>query len=153
MDRYFGVECQSSLRQTVFYCRVSRRAQQADRPAVATAGHGDVLSRYDLAVDEWLTKVGSGLDFKRPEHRALMERIEGRGIGLLLVAHEDRLWRLGFDWFEYFADTHGCEIRVVNYPSLLPQAELVEHLMSVIHTFSDRLSGSHRYRKQIRVAP
>ena len=54
--------------------------------------------------------------------RALMERIGNREPGLLLVAHEDRLCRFGIDWFAYFAEPHGCEIRVVNQPSLSPQA-------------------------------
>lgn len=86
VDRYFGVERQSSPRQTVFYCRVSRRARQADLRSQQQA-----METFCLGAGEWLAKVGSGLDFKRPEHRVLMERIEGRGIGLLPVAHEDRL--------------------------------------------------------------
>ncbi len=39
---------------------------------------------------------------------------------------------------------------MVNQPSLSPQAEWVEDLMAVVHTFSCRLYGLHRYRKQIR---
>ena len=66
-----------------------------------------------IAVDEWLTEIGSGLEFQRPVFRALMEQ-ENRELGLLLVAHQDRLCRFGFDWFAYFAERHGCEIRVVN---------------------------------------
>ena len=103
-------------------------------------------------MDDWLTEIGGGLNFQRPVFRALMERIEKGELGLLLVAHQDRLCRFGFDWFEYFAESHGCEIRVVNQPSLSPQAELVEDLMAVVHTFSCRLHGLRRYRKQIREA-
>ncbi|MDE0672077.1 MAG: IS607 family transposase, partial [Caldilineaceae bacterium] len=84
--------------------------------------------------------------------RALMERIGKRELGLLLVAHEDRLCRFGFDWFADFAESHDCEIRVVNQPSLSPQAELVEDLMAVVDSFSGRLPGLRRYRKQIREA-
>ena len=106
----------------------------------------------DLAVDEWLTKIGDGLDFQRPVFRSLRERIGKREPGLLLVAHEDRPCRFGFDWFAYFAERHGCEIRVVNQPSLSPQAEWVEDLMAVVDSFSGRLPGLRRYRKQIREA-
>ena len=66
-----------------------------------------------LAVDAWLTAIGDGLDFQRPVFRALRERIEHSEVGLLPVAHEDRPCRFGFDWFAYFAERHGCEIRVV----------------------------------------
>ncbi len=106
----------------------------------------------DLAVDEWLTKIGDGLDFQRPVFRALMERIGKREPGLLPGAHEDRPCRFGFDWFAYFAESHGCEIRVVNQPSLSLQAEWVEDLMAVVDTFSGHLPGLCRYRKQIKAA-
>ena len=53
---------------------------------------------------------------------------------------------------EYFADRHGCGIRVVNQPSLSPQAELVEDPVAVVRTFSCRLHGLRRYRRQIREA-
>ncbi len=105
-----------------------------------------------LAVDEWLPEIGSGLDFQRPVSRALRERIGKREPGLLLVAHQDRLCRFGFDWFADFAESHGCEIRVVNQPSLSSQAEWVEDLMAVVDSFSGRLPGLRWYRKQIREA-
>ena len=103
-------------------------------------------------MDEWLTEMGGGLNFKRPVFRALMERVEKREPGLLPVARRDRLCRFGFDGFEYFADRHGCTIRVVNQPSLSPQAELVEDPVTVVHAFSCHLHGLRRYRKQIREA-
>ena len=105
-----------------------------------------------MAVDEWTIEIGGGLNFKRPVFRSLMARVGNRELGLLPVAHQDRLCRFGFDGFEYFADAHGCGIRVVNQPALSPQAELVEDPMVVVHIFSGRLYGLCRYRKQIREA-
>ena len=152
VDRYFGVQRdEAGAGRTVVYCRVSSRAQQDDLRSQQQAMETYCLGA-GLAVDEWLTEIGGGLDFKRPVFRALMAQVEKGEVGLLVVAHQDRLCRFGFDWFEHFADAHGCEIRVVNQPSLSPQAELVEDLMAVVHTFSDRLSGLRRYRKQIKEA-
>jgi len=105
-----------------------------------------------VAVDEWRSKIGSGLDFQREVFRALRERIGKREPGLLLLAHEDRLCQFGFDGFAYFAGSHGCEIRVVYQPGLSPQAEWVEDLMAVVDSFSGRLPGLRRYRKQIKAA-
>ena len=105
-----------------------------------------------VAVDEWRSKIGGGLDFQREVFLSLLERIEARAVVHLLMVHKDRLCRFGSDWFAYFADTHGCEIRVVNQPSLSPQAEWVEDLMVVVDSFSGRLPGLRRYRKRIREA-
>ena len=107
---------------TVVHGRVSRRAQRDDLWSQPQAMETFCLGT-GLAVDEWPAEIGGGLEFQRPVFRALREWIEKRELGLLLVAHEDRLCRFGFDWFEYFADTYGCEICVVNQPSLAPQAE------------------------------
>ena len=152
VDRFFGVErAPPELRRTVVYCRVSHRAQRDDLRSQQQAMETFCLGA-GIAVDEWLTEIGSGLEFQRPVFRALMEQIENRELGLLLVAHQDRLCRFGFDWFAYFAERHGCEIRVVNQPSLSPQAEWVEDLVAVVDTFSCRLPSLRRYRKQIRDA-
>ena len=151
VERYFGVEPAPDTRQTVVYCRVSHRSRQADLQVQQQAMEAFCLGA-GLAVDAWLTEIGGSLDFQRPVFRSLMGRIEKRELSLLLVAHQDRLCRFGFDWFEYFAKTHGCEIRVANQPSLSPRAELVEDLMAVIQTFSGRLPGLRQYRKQIKEA-
>ena len=123
VDRYFGVERMPEAGQTVVHGRrVSSRSQRDDlrsrQQAMETFCPG-----AGIAVDEWLSEMGGGLNFKRPVFRSLMERIGNREPGLLLMAHKDRLCRFGFDWFEHFADTHGCGIRVVNQPSLSPQAD------------------------------
>ncbi len=81
-----------------------------------------------------------------------MARIEHRDIAHLLIAHRDRLTRFGFDWFEHFAQRHGCTFTVVNQASLSPQAEMVEDLMAIVHTFSGRLSGLRSYQRTIREA-
>ncbi len=151
VERYFGVEHASEAGRTVVYCRVSNRAQGNDLRSQPQAMETFRLGA-GLAVDEWRPEIGGGPDFRRPVFRSLRERMEHRGLGLVPAAHEDRPRRFGFDWFAYFAETHGCEIRVVNQPSLSPQAELVEDLMAVVDIFSGRLYGLRRYRKQIREA-
>ncbi len=66
----------------------------------------------DIAVDEWIDEIGSGMNFKRKKFLDLMARI-GRGeIQRLIIAHKDRLSRFGFDSFEHYATTNGCEILV-----------------------------------------
>jgi predicted site-specific integrase-resolvase len=49
---------------------------------------------------------------------------------------------------EHIAQEAGCEIVVVNQESLSPQQEMVEDLMTIVHTFSCRLYGM---RKSARV--
>jgi putative resolvase len=76
-----------------------------------------------------------------------MDAIERGEIAILVIAHKDRLARIGFDYLEYVAEKNGCMILVANQESLSPQEEMVQDLLSIVHTFSSRLYGLRRYEK------
>jgi predicted site-specific integrase-resolvase len=71
-------------------------------------------------------------------------------ISTLVIAHQDRLARFGFEYLEHVAARNGCTILVANQESLSPQQELVEDLLAIVHTFSCRLDGLRRYDKTLR---
>ncbi|MDN0085626.1 IS607 family transposase, partial [Crenobacter sp. SG2305] len=60
-----------------------------------------------------------------------------------------RLVRFGFDLLEHLALEHGCELVVVNQETLSPEQEMVEDLLAIVHTFSCRLYGMRKYKKQL----
>lgn len=79
-----------------------------------------------------------------------MDRIEIGEIKSLYIAHKDRLVRFGFDYFEHMAKRHNCQIIVANQEKLSPQQELVEDMLAIIHSFSSRLYGLRKYKKQVK---
>jgi predicted site-specific integrase-resolvase len=103
-----------------------------------------------IAVDVWIQQVGGGTNFRRKRFLTLIERIQRGEIERVLIAHKDRLVRFGFDLLDDLSREHGCEIVVVNQESLSPQQEMAEDLLAIVHTFSCRLYGLRKYRKQIR---
>ena len=114
---------------------------------------GPTASELDgTAVDEWVSEVGGGMNFKRKKFLDLMEDISNGAISKLIIAHKDRLTRFGFDYFDKVARDNGCEIVVMNQQSLSPQEEMVEDLLAIVHTFSCRLYGLRNYKKQIKDA-
>jgi putative resolvase len=76
-----------------------------------------------------------------------MDEIQKGKVSRLLIAHKDRLCRFGFDYFERMIGESGCELIVVNQESLSPQQEMIEDLLTIVHTFSCRLYGLRRYKK------
>ena len=89
------------------------------------------------------------MNFKRKKFLALMDEV-GRGeIKALILAHRDRLTRFGYEWFEHYAQSHGCEILVLNQERLSPEQEMVQDLMTITHCFSARLYGLRNYRKKL----
>lgn len=136
-------------KKTVVYCRVSSASQKDDLNSQLEAMQTFCLSS-GVAVDDWITEVGSGMNFKRKKFTELMIRIENREIERLYLAHKDRLCRFGFDYFYEFAKRHDCDIIVVNQERLSPHQELVEDMLAIIHSFSSRLYGLRKYKSQIK---
>jgi predicted site-specific integrase-resolvase len=138
-------------RKTIVYCRVSSAGQKNDLKSQIEAMEEFCLSSGTI-VDEWIQEIGGGMNFKRQKFLSLMSRIQTGEIKKLLVAHKDRLCRFGFDYFSFLAKENNCEIIIVNQDSLSPQQEMVEDLMAIIHTFSCRLYGLRKYKKEIKKA-
>jgi predicted site-specific integrase-resolvase len=103
-----------------------------------------------LSVDDWVSEIGGGLNFKRKKFLSIMMSMLRGEISTIVVAHKDRMCRFAFEFILELATSVGCEIVVANQESLSPQQELVEDLMSIIHCFSCRLYGLRNYSKEIK---
>jgi len=150
---YTDLDFQKALRITVdkkpkravIYCRVSSPNQKDDLRSQVEAMELFALGRG--MITETITEIGGGMNFTRKKLLQLLTDIINGDIGTVVVAHKDRLARFGFELIENIAVQYGCEIIVVNAERLSPQQEMVEDLMSIIHTFSCRLNGLRKYKK------
>ena len=102
-----------------------------------------------LAVTQWVSEIGGGLNFKRPKFLALIDRIVTNQVGMVVIAHQDRLMRFGFDLFAHLCRRHQCELVVMNTETLSSEQEMVQDLMTITHCFSARLYGLRNYRKAL----
>jgi predicted site-specific integrase-resolvase len=139
----------AQARRTVVYCRVSSAGQKPDLASQVTSMEQLCLAR-GLAVDDWISEIGGGMNLRREKFLALMDAVDRGEIATLVVAHKDRLARFGFEYLEHVAARNGCEIVVANQESLSPRQELVEDLLAIVHTFSCRLYGLRRYEKTLK---
>lgn len=133
----------SRERKTVLYARVSSRVQKPDLVTQI-----DFLqSRYPDC--EVIQDIGSGLNYRRKGFLALLERVLSNDVGLVVIAHKDRLCRFGFDLVSWICNRQKCEILVLDQTHLSPEREMVEDILAIIHVFSCRLYGLRKYKKQI----
>ncbi len=107
---------------------------------------------HTLVVDEWMSDIGSGLNYKRKHFNRLMEMVELGQVRRVVIAHRDRLVRFGYGYFEAFCERHHCEIVVVNGDSLSPEQEMVQDLIAIITMFSAQLHGLRSYKRGIQEA-
>jgi putative resolvase len=138
-------------RRTVAYCRVSSQAQKPD-----LANQRRVLEAFctqrNIEVDEWMMEVGGGLNFKRKQFLSLIDAIVEGQVERVILAHQDRLARFGYQLLVHLCETHHCELLVMNTEELSPEQELVQDLITITHCFSSRLYGLRNYRKALKKA-
>jgi putative resolvase len=135
-------------RATVVYMRVSSQAHKPDLLNQRTVLEQFCAAR-GLVVTEWMSEIGGGLNFKRSQFLALVDRIVTNQVAMVVIAHKDRLMRFGFDLVAHLCRRHGCELVVMNTETLSPEHEMVQDLMTITHCFSARLSGLRNYRKAL----
>jgi putative resolvase len=138
-------------RRTVAYCRVSSQAQKPD-----LANQRRVLEAFctqrNIEVDEWMVEVGGGLNFKRKQFLSLVDAIVEGQVARVILAHQDRLARFGYQLLVHLCETHQCELLVMNTEELSPEQELVQDLITITDCFSSRLYGLRNYRKALKKA-
>lgn len=145
---YIGQKA-TEAEKNIVYFRVSSSGQKEDLQNQCKALEQFCTIR-GLVVDEWLSDIGSGLNYKRKNFVSLLEKVEQGEVSTIIIAHKDRLIRFGFEWFELFCKKHGTKIIVMNQESLSPQEEMTKDLLSIIHCFSSRLYGLRKYKKKIK---
>lgn len=148
---YFGEKPETDSKGIVAYCRVSSQAQKPDL-ANQRKVLEDFCSARGLAGVEFVEEVGGGMNFRRKRFRQLLSDVHAGKVGMIVVAHKDRLARFGFEHIEWECKNAGCEILVLNNEQLSPEQEMVQDLMTIIHCFSSRLYGLRNYKKTLKDA-
>ena len=137
--------------KAIAYLRVSSAAQRPDLKNQRlmleqfTASSG-------ILIDEWIEEIGGGLNFKRAKFLQLIDQIISGQIHTLVIAHQDRLARFGFELLEHLCQVNKCQLIILDSTKHSSEQELVEDLMTIVHCFSSRLDVLRNYRKALKDA-
>jgi len=136
---YMGISSKNQ-KKSYIYARVSTRNQKDDLD-----NQIDFLKQYTNAkgiiVDDYLTDIGSGMDYKRKEWNELLDMVMQDKVDNIYVSYKDRFVRFGFEWFEQLCKKHQTNLIVVNNEETSPEQEVVDDLVAIINVFSCRVSG------------
>lgn len=151
LDEFIGRQNQSTQTRVIAYSRVSSTSQKPD-----LVNQLEILKEYceksGLTNAEFISEIGSGLNFERKKFLEIMDAVERHEVKMLIIAHKDRLARFGFEYFRHFLSKHQCELVILDNEKMSPEQEMVEDLMTIIHCFSSRLYGLRNYRKSLKEA-
>lgn len=111
--------------------------------------HGDI-DRQSSRLFEYCTKkkykvgyiikdMGSGLNDKRKGFIKLCNLVLNGKINKVVIEHKDRLTRFQYNLIEFFFNSYGVEIELLDKNEYTEQEELVNDMMMLIASFSGRL--------------
>lgn len=148
IDHFLGKET-SNGRKNIAYARVFNKGQKDDLNNQIKFIQ-DYVNAKGIILDEVISDVGSGLNYKRKNWNKLLDMVMNNEVDTIYISFKDRFVRFGFDWFESLCDKFGTKIVVLNNKSSSPEEEIVEDLISIIHVFSCRIYGLRKYKTQIK---
>lgn len=125
----------------VIYARVSSAHQRADLDRQVD----DLRRAYPE--HEVVTDVASGINWRRPGLRALLERVLAGAVEEIVVAHRDRLCRFAFDLVELVCRQSACRI-VVHGGHDTEAGELADDLLAIVTVFVARSNRERSARNR-----
>lgn len=124
------------------YCRVSSNGQKPH------LDHQIRFLRDKFPEHELVTDVASGLNWKRPGLKRILELSMHGIVEEVVVAHRDRIARFGVELVEWILQRNGARLVVLDEKVGSKEEELVNDLISIVHVFSARAYGSRSYSKK-----
>jgi putative resolvase len=130
-------------KRKIIYARVSSRGQQDD-----LARQVEYLqSKFPTHI--LVKDIGSGINWKRKGLCSILEQANRGGIQEVVVAHKDRLTRIGFDLVETVLALNKVKLVVLDSDiHKSTEEELADDLMSIVHVYSCKHLGKRRYANQ-----
>ena len=148
LDNWLNSTQKQNNGQMVAYARVSSNHQKKNLNNQLAFIREYAVAK-GIILDQEISDIGSGLNYKRPKWNKLLKQVEQGKINTIFITYKDRFIRFGFDWFEQFCKEHGTKIIVINNPDTSPEAEILQDLMAIVHVFSCRVYGLRKYQKGI----
>ena len=124
------------------YARVSSKKQSDDLERQVDNLRTYIESKYSSY--EIITDIGSGINYKKPGLKKLIDLVNKKQVDIIVVLYKDRLLRFGFELVEYFSKINNVSIEVLDRVNKTQDEELVEDLIQIITVFSCRLQGKRK---------
>ena len=84
---------------------------------------------------ELISDIGSGVNFKRPGLKTLLERTSRGMVSEIVVTHRDQLCRFAFDLIQYMLSLHATKIVVLFNDATSNEHELSQDILAINTVF------------------
>lgn len=129
---------QEKIERKVCYCRVSTHGQRINLD--------NQISYITKINHELVYDIGSGINFKRPGLKKIIDYAIKNELTELVVAYKDRLCRIGYELIEYILLTYSKTNIIIDHnkeESL--QEEIANDILQIINVYSAKINGMRSY--------
>lgn len=141
-NRLANVELTRTIRREVCYCRVSTHGQKDN------LNNQIKYMKTKYPDYERITDVGSGINFKRPGIKTIIDYAIKGELATLVVSYKDRLCRIGYDLLEHIFTTYSnTRIIIDANQEETVNEEMARDIVEIITVYSARLHGMRSYKK------
>ena len=135
-------------KKNIAYLRAAANAKSGELKEQREALEGFCIAKGVL-VDGWIQDTASSLDYRRKGFNKLMAAIIRQEVARIIVAHQDRLVRFGFDWLQQFCHQHGVQIISLNANRFSPEREVSQDFIRIVAQFAERIPSLRPKRKSL----
>lgn len=133
-------------RKSIIYTRVSTKKQIKD-----LENQQKFIKNYcllnNIHYDEEISDIDSGMTLDRNNIKNLILRITQYEIKNIIISNKDRLTRTGYSLLEDLCSQFKTEIIICDNTQTNNDTELLNEIVSIIHSFSMKLYSSRRKRR------
>ena len=133
-------------KEVIIYSRVSSSKNKSNLLSQSNRLQ-DYAIKHGYKIIDVIEEIGSGLNDDRKKLNKILNRTD---YSKIIVEHKDRLTRFGFNYIELFLNNSGREIEVVNKKDN-HKYDLMEDFISILYSFSARMYGTRRAKKQTEI--
>ena len=132
------------VRSTVCYAGVSSHDQKNDLKTQSQR-----LKKYcqnNKIHSDLVTDLGSGINFKKPGLKKIIQGICSNKIGHIILVHRDRLVRFAFPLIQLLCEFYSVKLTVLEEQSLSFQEEVVRDVIEIMTVCSARIYGKRSHQ-------
>lgn len=131
----------NQIKKKICYCRVSTYGQKDNLNRQITYMKS-TYPNYKI-----ITDIGSGINFKRKGLKKILKLAINNEIEEVVVAHKDRLCRIGYELIEYIISEYSNgKIIIDDDKESSREEEVVKDLLEIITVFGARVNGLRSYK-------
>lgn len=137
------LQVQTKQEYNIIYARVSSSENKSNLDSQAKRLK-DFAAAKGWIIHEVVKECASGLNDHRPKLEKLLRDNKATR---LIVEHNDRLTRFGFNYIKILCDLVNCELVVIN-PAEDEKSDLIQDFISIITSFCARIYGQRRCKRK-----